>query len=399
VRILITNDDGSRSKGLDVLFDVAKRFGTIAALTPDRDRSGAGQAITLDRPLRIRPLPSAGRQELLDGTPADCVLVGIHHLMANSPPDLVLVGVNPRPNLADGVHCSGTCGAAATAAREGIPAVAFSFAPGKEKGSISSIRPWLERFIAHVVGAPPPRGVFYNVNIPDPTQRHVGAFRVTRLGARRRRNGVDVRTDPRGREILWITGHHEDAPDEEDTDRAAVAEGFVSVTPCRCDGTADLAPWALLAAFGKEATAASIGARLVREGHVTEAELRSALVEVARSGDPLGAALARLGIFDEAAHLEATARRHCIPGVPLGEVEVDPAAPALIPAEIALRLRAVPVAFDDTTVVVATVDPSNQFVIDDIRFLTGLGVDLIAVTDTDLEIALEAYYPDPGGSP
>ncbi len=197
--------------------------------------------------MRLREGRGPGRWELVDGTPADCVFVGLARMGTEGRPDLVLSGVNPRPNIGWSVHYSGTNGAAAAATMEGIPALAFSFAPGTPPGPMAALEPWLEQLIRRALASPPSPGIHYNVNLPDPAGG-IRGLRVTRLVPFPYRNAVEVQADSRGDEWLRIRGHQESGPAEPGTDLAALRERCISLTPITADATAhallpELAEW------------------------------------------------------------------------------------------------------------------------------------------------------------
>ncbi len=238
VRFLITNDDGIHSEGVRVLQEVASRFGDSVVVAPDRDRSGIGQAISLSRPLRLREARGyPGRAFALEGgTPADCVYVGLHHVLKGQTPDLVLSGINPGANLGWDVLYSGTAAGARESVLHGIPGIAFSLL-----GSSTRQFPFemVTEWIAQVIEAarPLPEHTFLNVNIPSPLVGPIAGIRPTRLGHRYYSKEVVLRTDPRGGEYLWIGGEHVTMPDIVGSDCNAVREGWVSVTPLGCDST------------------------------------------------------------------------------------------------------------------------------------------------------------------
>ncbi len=238
MRILVTNDDGYRSEGLSVLAGVASRFGDPVVVAPSRDRSAISQAISLTSPLMLREGQQPGWYELTDGTPADCVYIGLHHVMVDDPPDLVLSGINPGPNLGWDVHYSGTVAAAREAVLQEVPGLAFSLVSGGQGFPFEELIPWIERCIQLVLDDPPPAFTFLNVNMPNPRVKAIRGLRATRLGHRTYRKEVDVRTDPRGRQYMWIGGSTVHMPDMPGSDCNAIRESFVSVTPVGCDTTA-----------------------------------------------------------------------------------------------------------------------------------------------------------------
>ncbi|MBN2872106.1 MAG: 5'/3'-nucleotidase SurE [Halothiobacillaceae bacterium] len=233
MHILLSNDDGYLSPGLNRLAERLARVATVTIVAPDRDRSGASNSLTLSRPLRPRQLED--RLWVIDGTPSDCVHLGIKGLLPTMP-DLVVSGINHGANLGDDVLYSGTVAAASEGRALGLPAIAVScqaFAPEH----LGSAAHWVEWLIRRLDNHPLPAYSLLNVNVPDAPLDRIRGVRATRLG-RRHPSGQLVRdTDPRGREIIWIgaAGEAEDAGDG--TDFQALAEGWVSVTPIHFDMT------------------------------------------------------------------------------------------------------------------------------------------------------------------
>ena len=233
VRILVTNDDGWDSRGLAVLEEIASEFGEVFVVAPERDRSGIGQAITLKSPLRLLQVDER-RYKLIDGTPTDCVYVGFNRVLQDEAPGLVLSGINPGPNLGWDVLYSGTSAAAREAVLQGAPAIGVSLLPG---GGFpyEAVAPWIRRVIERTLATGLPPFVCLNVNIPNPNRGAIRGIRATCLGQRYYSKEVDVRTDPRGGEYLWIGGRDVHMPDIPGSDCNAVRERYVSVTPISCD--------------------------------------------------------------------------------------------------------------------------------------------------------------------
>jgi 5'-nucleotidase len=234
VRILVTNDDGIHAQGLELLAQVAARFGQVVVVAPENEMSAVSHGITLHRPLRAKAI--AERTYIVDGTPADCVYIGVHQLM-DPPPDLVLSGINHGPNLGHDVLYSGTVAGAMEGLIQGLPGIAFSV-----YGERHPIRPhvveWVERLLGQLLGAREPGRPFCaNVNIPNREDGTVLGVRTTRLGERVYTPAVERRTDPRGRDYFWIGSdmlHHRE---RDGTDFSAVAAGYVSVTALGTDLT------------------------------------------------------------------------------------------------------------------------------------------------------------------
>ena len=236
MRILITNDDGIHAEGLRALEEVAREFGETTVVAPDRNRSGVGQAISLLDPVRVRAFTRRNWYEVQDGTPTDCVYVGMHHVMKDEPPDLVLSGINPGPNLGWDVFYSGTVAGAREAVLQGVTGMSISLVSGK-RYPFGEIVPWIRRVIERVVKQPPATPICVNVNIPNPTQGPIHGIRAASVGQRIYAKEVLVRTDPRGGDYLWIGGSAVHMPDISGSDCNAIRDGYVSVSPLTVDPT------------------------------------------------------------------------------------------------------------------------------------------------------------------
>ncbi|WP_305041605.1 5'/3'-nucleotidase SurE [Geoalkalibacter sp.] len=233
--ILVTNDDGIHAPGLAALAEELGRLGQVAVVAPDRERSATGHSLTLHSPLRaeeIRPQWFA-----IDGTPTDCVNLGIHGLFRERPA-LVVSGINRGSNMGDDITYSGTVAAAMEATLMGVPAFAVSLAVVSEQQA--DYRP-AARFSAHLAQAllerGLPRDTFFNVNVPCLKDEQLRGARLTRQGKRIYGDLVIENTDPRGRKYYWIGAGDLDFKDIEGTDFHAVHRGFVSLTPLHLDLT------------------------------------------------------------------------------------------------------------------------------------------------------------------
>lgn len=230
--ILVTNDDGIHAPGIAALADSLQELGRVVVVAPDRDRSAIGHALTLHAPLRANEL----RNDVfsVDGTPTDCVNLGIHGLFQGVP-DLVVAGINRGANLGDDITYSGTVCAAMEATLMGVPALAISLGGGsfspEEYRNAAVAALYLARKVMQQ-GLPP--DTFLNVNVP---QGSVRGIRLTRQGRRRYGDVVVEKIDPRGRKYYWLGGGTCEFEAAEGTDCHAVHEGFISVTPLHLDLT------------------------------------------------------------------------------------------------------------------------------------------------------------------
>ena len=230
-RILLTNDDGYTAEGLQVLADTLDQIAEVWVVAPNSEQSAVSHALTLDRPLHIEKLGT--RRFSVDGTPTDCVTLGISNLMKGSPPDLVVSGINFGANMGVDVHYSGTVSAAFEGVILGFPALAISQITGEGFSfhmAAAHARTLAQWIMEH--GLPP--DTLLNVNVPVERPRGV---RLTRLGVRRYTEGVIEQTDPRGRRIFWIGGGEPIWEAIPGTDFHEAAAGYVSVTPLQLDMT------------------------------------------------------------------------------------------------------------------------------------------------------------------
>ena len=249
MRILITNDDGINAPGLKVLQAIAEEIagpeGEVWTVAPAFEQSGVAHCISYTHPTMIAEL--GPRRFAAEGSPADCVLAGLHDVMRDAPPDLILSGVNRGNNAAENVLYSGTIGGAMEGALQGLPAIALSQFYGP--GNLACADPF-EAALTH--GAAVVRAIledglwdaedyrlFYNVNFPATPAAGVKGLRVVRQGFRRGISfGMEAHLSPSGRKFLWVRGGRQDVPSGPDSDGTANLEGFISVTPMRADLTA-----------------------------------------------------------------------------------------------------------------------------------------------------------------
>jgi 5'-nucleotidase len=243
VRILISNDDGYRARGIHALREALGGLGDLTVVAPDRNRSGASNSLTLDVPLRVEQA-DADVYFVQGGTPTDCVHLAVSGLFPFEP-DMVVSGVNDGSNLGDDVLYSGTVAAATEGRFLGKPAVAVSLHTDGLRGDALRhfetaghyARIIVERLLSTPLVLSMGRATILNVNVPNLPRDAIKGVKVTRLGNRHRSEDVIRAEDPRGRPVYWVgpAGASQDAG--EGTDFHAVSEGFVSVTPLTVDLT------------------------------------------------------------------------------------------------------------------------------------------------------------------
>ena len=229
--ILITNDDGVDAPGLAALREALAGLGTVVCIAPDRDQSGAGHALTLNHPLRIKQI-GAGIWSV-DGTPTDCVNMGVFHLL-DKKPALIVSGINPSHNLGDDITYSGTVSAAFEGTLLGVRSFAISCEAGRGPEPFAQAARVAATVARRVLNEGLPVNTLLNVNVPRSNGQ---GFRLTRQGRRLYQEGIVERTDPKGRQYYWIGGTPPDWKEDPESDYAAVQAGYVSITPLRFDLT------------------------------------------------------------------------------------------------------------------------------------------------------------------
>ena len=229
-RILVTNDDGVFSEGIKLLAEQLRDLAEVIVVAPDREQSATSHSLTLHRPLRMQKIEE--NVYSVDGTPTDCVNLGILWLLKDHPPDLVVSGINFGFNLGDDVTYSGTVSATFEGTLLGIPSVAFSQEVGEHFSFLPAAR-FAREFVELLFQNHLPSDLLFNVNVPN---GEIAGVSFTRLGHRVYRQSVVEKTDPRGRRYFWIAGTPEWQNDE-GTDHAAVSSGRISITPLHLDLT------------------------------------------------------------------------------------------------------------------------------------------------------------------
>lgn len=234
MRLLLSNDDGCHAQGLTALRSaLGKVCDDIVTVAPDRNRSGASNSLTLERPLRVREL-EAGLY-CVDGTPTDCVHLATTGLLDREA-DMVVSGINAGANMGDDVLYSGTVAAATEGRSLGLPAIAISLV-GEGATHFQAAAQVAVQVVQLLLAHPLPADTILNVNVPDRAFDDLLGFKSTRLGNRHRAEQLVQQSDPRGRPIYWIGPAGGEADAGPGTDFHAVSQGYVSVTPIQIDLT------------------------------------------------------------------------------------------------------------------------------------------------------------------
>jgi 5'-nucleotidase len=234
-RILLSNDDGVHAPGLAVLEQIALSLtDDVWVVAPAQEKSGAGHSLTLHDPLR--PTQLDDKKYMIDGTPTDCVLVAIQHIMEDHPPDLVLSGINMGENLGEDVHYSGTIAAALEGTLQGVPSIALSQAIA---GPVSwdTANQHAAKLIRSVCKASWNEDTLININFPGVSVDEVKGVKLARQGKHKVGDDLILREDPRGRPYMWIGAPRMRDTQTEGSDLRVVADGYISITPLRVDLT------------------------------------------------------------------------------------------------------------------------------------------------------------------
>lgn len=236
MRILVSNDDGYHSPGIVALADAVASLGEVWVVAPDAEQSAKSHSLTLLSPLRATR--RGPRRYAVNGTPADCIYLGIHELL-DGPPDLVISGINRGSNLGNDVHYSGTVAAAREACLAGVPAIAMSLhiEPEADTHHWETACDVARHVAAHVRDRGLPAHTLLNVNVPNVPAPALRGIRTATLGVRNYDNRVTRREDPWGRDYYWIGGAHLTFSDIAGSDGPLVEQGYASVTPLHSDPT------------------------------------------------------------------------------------------------------------------------------------------------------------------
>lgn len=239
MKFLVSNDDGVHAKGIKKLSEMLKDLGEVVVFAPNRDRSGASNSLTLDRPIRVEKVEDDVYS--VYGTPTDCVHLAVTGVMDNEP-DMVVSGINNAANLGDDVLYSGTVAAAIEGRYLGLPAVAVSIVVDSVKGkrqkrNYDTVTYFLKKIVQHVMTHPLPQDTILNVNVPNLDIDDVKGVKITRLGNRHKAENAIPITDPRGFKMYWIGPAGPEADAGDGTDFHAVKNGYVSISPIQTDMT------------------------------------------------------------------------------------------------------------------------------------------------------------------
>lgn len=234
--ILITNDDGDAAKGIEVLTRLMMQLGDVIVVSPDGQRSGQSNALTVNNPIRYKKIQE---QEGLTwyistGTPTDCVKLALNGIVDRKP-DLLVAGVNHGSNAAINVIYSGTMGAVLEGCINGIKSIGFSILDHSANADFSNMEPYILEIAKKVLEKGLPTGVCLNVNSPCD---NIQGIKITSQCSGKWVKEYENRTDPQGRPYFWLTGHFQNnEPENEETDEWALEKGYVTIVPTKIDLT------------------------------------------------------------------------------------------------------------------------------------------------------------------
>lgn len=231
--ILVTNDDGFFSRGIQTLADALQELGDAYIVAPDRDRSAVSHALTMHRPLRVDLIKE--KIYSVNGTPTDCVVLGVKKLLPRQP-DLIVSGINKGANLGEDITYSGTVSAAIEGTILGVASFAISLV-GERPFRYETAVPYALKIARFILEKGLPPDTLLNVNVPNKPLSEIQGIRVTRQGKRSYENSLHEIFSPWGEKQYWIGGGVISWHKMEGTDIHAILEGYVSVTPLHIDLT------------------------------------------------------------------------------------------------------------------------------------------------------------------
>jgi 5'-nucleotidase len=233
MRILISNDDGYSAPGINVLAQHLAKIADITVVAPERNRSGASNSLTLDRPLSVRKANNGFFY--VNGTPTDCVHIALTGLMTEMP-DMVISGINDGANMGDDTIYSGTVAAAMEGFLLEIPSIAVSMSQHDAQHFETAALVVVE-LVQHFLNNKPKSSMLLNVNVPDVPYEQIKGKTITRLGKRHKAEPVIQLKSPRGETLYWVGPAGQPNDGGEGTDFHAVANNYVSISPIHVDLT------------------------------------------------------------------------------------------------------------------------------------------------------------------
>jgi 5'-nucleotidase len=230
---MVTNDDGINSEGLITLADALKSIADVWVVAPEREMSAASHSLTLHRPLRVKKV--APNCYSVDGTPTDCVNLGVNSILKTKP-ELIVSGINKGGNLGCDISYSGTVSAAMEGTMLGIPSFAISLV-AKKNFKFQTAASFALRLAIYILKNGIPKGILLNVNVPNAKKDEVNQYRITRQGKRIHGSSIVEKTDPRGEKYYWFADNNLGFEEMKDADSQAIDQNCISITPLLLDMT------------------------------------------------------------------------------------------------------------------------------------------------------------------
>jgi 5'-nucleotidase len=237
--IFITNDDGIGAPGIRALIEIMRGLGRVVVVAPDKPQSGTGHAITMNTPLRLKKIvDQPGYKEYsCNGTPVDCVKLGFK-VVVNGRPDLLVSGVNHGSNASINIIYSGTMAGVLEGSMASVPSIGFSLDDYSHDADMEPAKRFIRVIAENVFKYSLPDGVCLNVNIPGIPLSSIKGIRICRQAGGTWQEDFDERIDPGGMKYYWLKGIFVRKETGEDTDVAALEQGYVAVVPIQFDFTA-----------------------------------------------------------------------------------------------------------------------------------------------------------------
>ncbi len=247
--ILVSNDDGYKAKGINVLVEVLKEFGDVVVVAPHTGRSGKGCSITSETPIKVWEVSSQPGVTVYacTGTPSDCIKLACHDIVPRTP-NLIIGGINHGDNSAVNAHYSGTMGVVIEGCMKNIPSIAFSICSHDEDADFIPTYPYIRKIVAEVLRRGLPQGSCLNVNFPD-SPSYAG-LKVCRQAVGQWVNEWEAHEHPRGGRWWWLTGEFVHNESDAQADKVALENNYVTITPTTIDFTdysllAEMQGWGL----------------------------------------------------------------------------------------------------------------------------------------------------------
>ncbi len=239
-KILVTNDDGVKARGIKILTEMARAFGEVVVVAPFEAQSGMYTALTIGKPLRLTQLKNGDGIQIYacSGTPADCIKMAMNQIFTNELPHLLLSGINHGANYSIASLYSGTLGAAAEGTIYGIPSMGFSLASHDLDASFDSVVHYGKKLIEQFIATPPAPNSYLNVNFPPVAIEEVKGIKFTHQGRGQWTKEFQERQDPYGYNYFWMKGEFVDLEEKSDIgDHNLVDNGYISIVPHKIDNT------------------------------------------------------------------------------------------------------------------------------------------------------------------